>query len=57
MTNDRPVYILQLANFIVYWPLIGHLYCMTSFLMGPIGCFRPTVPKPTKKRLNLKTNL
>ncbi len=31
MTNDRPVYNLPLANYNVYWPIIGHLYCMTSF--------------------------
>ncbi len=29
MTNDRPLYILPLVN--VYWPIIGHLYCKTSF--------------------------
>ena len=30
MTNDRPVYIL-IKQYIIYWPIIGKLYCMTSF--------------------------
>ena len=25
INNDRPVYILPLVNFNVYWPIIGHL--------------------------------
>ena len=29
MNNHRPVYILPLANYNVYWPIIGHLYYMT----------------------------
>ena len=31
LTNSRPVYILPLVNQKVCWPVIGHLYCMTSF--------------------------
>ena len=31
MTNDRTVYILTLVNKNVYWTIICHLYCMTSF--------------------------
>ena len=30
MTNDRPVYILSLINYNAYWPIISHLYYMTS---------------------------
>ena len=26
MTNNRPVYILPLVNYNVYWLIIGHLY-------------------------------
>ena len=26
MTSDRPVYILPLVNYNIYWPIIGHLY-------------------------------
>ena len=33
MTNDRPVYILPLVNYNVYWPIIGH------FLFDTIRCF------------------
>ena len=33
ITNDRPVYILPLVNYNVYWPIIGHFYCMTSFFI------------------------
>ena len=33
MTNDRPVYILQLVNENVYWPIIGPLYYITSFFI------------------------
>ena len=29
MTIDRPVYTV-----IDQWPIIGHLYCMTSFFIG-----------------------
>ena len=39
MINDRPVYNLPLVNINVYWPIIGPLYCMTSFLLGTICCF------------------
>ena len=31
MTNDVSVYNLPLVNCNVYWPIIGHLYCMTLF--------------------------
>ena len=31
MTNDKSVYNLPSVNYNVYWPIIGHLYCMTSF--------------------------
>ena len=31
ITNNRPVYILPLVNYNVYWPFIGYLYCMMSF--------------------------
>ena len=31
MTNDRLVYILPLVNYNLYWPIISHLYCTTSF--------------------------
>ena len=30
MTNNMPVYILPLVNINMYWPVIGHLYCMAS---------------------------
>ena len=33
MTNDKPVFILPLVNVNDYWPIIGHLYCMTSFFI------------------------
>ena len=33
MTNDRPLYILPLVDYNVYWPIIGHLYCTTSFFI------------------------
>ena len=33
MTNYRPVYILPFVNYNVYWPMIGHLYCITSLLI------------------------
>ena len=39
MTNDRPAYILPLVNINIYWPIIGHLYCMMSFLLQTICCF------------------
>ena len=38
MTNDRPVYILPLVNYNTFWPIIDHLYCMTSFLLGIASC-------------------
>ena len=44
MTNDRPVYILPLINYNVYWPIIGHLNCMTSFLSGTISCIYESFP-------------
>ena len=31
--NNNPVYDLPLANYNVYWPIIGHLYCMASFFI------------------------
>ena len=34
ITNERPEYILPLVNCNVYWPLIGHLHCLTSFFIG-----------------------
>ena len=39
MTKERPVYILQLVKYNVYWPIIGHLYYMTPFLIATISCF------------------
>ena len=33
MTYHRPVHILPLVNYNVYWPIIGHLHCMTSFFI------------------------
>ena len=33
MTNDRQVYILPLVNYNVNWSIIGHLYCMTSYVI------------------------
>ena len=39
MTNDRAVYILPLVNYNVYWPFVGHLYCMTSFFISIISFF------------------
>ena len=44
MTNDRPVCIISVVDFNVYWPIIGHLNCMTSFfLLGTKSClFRMT---------------
>ena len=39
MTNDRPVYNLPLVNYNVYWPIIGQLYCMTSFFIGHYTLF------------------
>ena len=49
MTNDSTVYILPLVNFNVYWPIIGHLYWMTSFFIGSISCF----PKFRQKKKSL----
>ena len=43
MTNDRPVYILPLVNCNVYWPIIGHLFCMTSFFIGHYTLFQFSV--------------
>ena len=34
MTNDKSVYNLPLVNYNIYWPIIGHLYCMTSYFIG-----------------------
>ena len=39
MTNDRPVSNLPLVNYIVILPIIGHLYCMMSFLLDTLHCF------------------
>ena len=33
MTNDRPVNILPLINYNIYWPIIGYLYYMTPFFV------------------------
>ncbi len=33
ITDEWRVYILPLVNYNVYWPLMGQLYFMTSFLM------------------------
>ena len=35
----RPVYIVIVQWLIVYWLIIGHLYCRTSFLLGSISSF------------------
>ena len=40
MTNDRPVYILPLINYNVYWPFIGHLYSIMSLALRAIICFQ-----------------
>ena len=43
MANDRPVYILPLqVNIYVYWPIIGNLYCMTSFFIRHYFLLRPS---------------
>ena len=44
MTNDRPVYILSLVNIKVYWPIIGHLYCMTSLFIRHCKLLQYTYP-------------
>ena len=50
MTYDRPVYDLPLVNYNVYWPIIGNLYCMTSFFTRHYKLFVsnriPRVPIP-----------
>ena len=39
MTNDRPLNILRLVNYNVYWLIIGHPYCRTSYIICYIICF------------------
>ena len=53
MTNDRPVYSLPLVNYNVYWPIIGHLYCMTLFYK----LFQGSVKLKLKNILIFKGNL
>ena len=57
MTNDWPVFILPLVNYIVYWPIIGNLYFMTSFLIRPYkllqGIFMRIKISKIKTYLNL----
>ena len=31
LNTDRPVYILPLVIYNLYWPIIGHLCCITLF--------------------------
>ncbi len=40
MTNDRPVNNLPLVNYNINWPIIGHLYCITSFFIGLYTLFQ-----------------
>ena len=37
-TNWKPVQILPLVNYSVYWPIIGQIYCMASFLGAILRC-------------------
>ena len=30
MTNERIVNILAMVNYNLYWPIIGHLYCIVQ---------------------------
>ena len=39
MTNIRQVDFLPLVNQNVYWPIIGHLYCKTSFFIRHFTLF------------------
>ena len=40
MANDRPVDNLTFVNYNEYWPIIGHLYCMTSVFIRHDLTFR-----------------
>ena len=47
MTNNRPIYILPWVNYNVYWPIIGHFYCMSSFFIRLYKLLLPTKPNAT----------
>ena len=53
ITNDRQVYILPLVNYNVYLPIIGHLYCMTSFFLT-LRCFRGKIKENTNELYHLQ---